>query len=211
MFCIIRNYQKTHNSYPILTISALDISEGIHWFEGANGSGKSTLFRTIAGIIPFDGEMHLSGIENNKENAISYRHLVNYAYAEPQYPDYLSGADIIKFVCEAREGNENQVNELTEQFGVNDFYKNAIHTYSSGMLKKISLITAFIGKPQLILLDEPFTTIDHQTADLVYELINTYRKKGSSFFIASHQPLDNTKVTTTSRFKVAEGQVCLAD
>jgi ABC-2 type transport system ATP-binding protein len=211
VFFTVQNFLKSYNNHPVLNIHTLDISSGVHWFEGENGSGKSTFFRTIAGIIPFDGEMELCGTKNNKENAVNYRRLVNYAYAEPKYPDYLSGADIIKFVNEARGSNERQVNELIERFRINDFYKNTIHTYSSGMLKKISLITAFLGNPKLILLDEPFTTIDSQTADLVYELINEYRINDISFFIASHQPLDSTKVKTDNRFRVAEGKITLAE
>lgn len=211
MFFTVHNFHKSYNNHPVLDIPVLDIPSGVHWFEGANGSGKSTFFRTIAGIIPFDGKMNLCNIRNDKENAVAYRRLVNYAYAEPKYPDYLSGMDVINFVNETRSNDSNQVNNLTERFGVNDFCKNAIHTYSSGMLKKISLITAFLGKPKLILLDEPFTTIDYQTADLVYELINNYRKKGVSFFIASHQSLDDAKVKTDNRFSVSDGKITLAE
>jgi ABC-2 type transport system ATP-binding protein len=209
VFFTVRNFLKNYSNHPVLDIHALDISSGVHWFEGANGSGKSTFFRTIAGIIPFDGVMRLCSTENNKQNAVKYRRLVNYAYAEPKYPDYLSGADIIEFVNKARGSNGKQVDELIGRFRINDFYENAIHTYSSGMLKKISLITAFLGEPKLILLDEPFTTIDSQTTDLVYELINESRTNDISFFIASHQPLDNTKVKTDNRFKVAEGKIAL--
>lgn len=153
--------------------------------------------------------MTINQIQNKQESAVAYRRLINYAYAEPQYPDYLSGADILEFMRETRNGDKMHVEVLAKQFGVTEFYKNAIQTYSSGMLKKISLITAFIGKPELILLDEPFTTIDAQTSDLLYDLINESNAQGISFFIASHQPLDAQKVSTDQRFVVAEGTIRL--
>lgn len=207
MLLTVRNYQKSYRGYPILTVNSLDIEAGIHWFEGINGSGKSTFFKTVAGIIPFEGEISLLDVPNNRKNAVRYRELVSYAYAEPQYPDYLSGAEIIEFVRKTRKATSLQINELVEAFGIADYYKNPIQTYSSGMLKKVALLTAFVGNAALILLDEPFTTIDSRTSTLLYMLIREKAAAGRSFFIASHQQLIADEIDLTGHFKVENGSI----
>ena len=66
-----------------------------------------------------------------------------------------------------------------------------IGTYSSGMLKKLSLVLAFLGNPELILLDEPLITIDTASLKILYQWINKLHKDNSvSFMLSSHQALD---------------------
>jgi ABC-2 type transport system ATP-binding protein len=71
---------------------------------------------------------------------------------------------------------------------VYDAYNNAIGSYSSGTLKKLSVVLAFVGNPKWILLDEPLITIDVAAVALVGEWIKQMRsEKGISFIISSHQ------------------------
>ncbi|MEL7003007.1 MAG: ABC transporter ATP-binding protein, partial [Bacteroidota bacterium] len=72
-------------------------------------------------------------------------------------------------------------------FEVDRYWKNPVGTYSSGMLKKIALTMAFCGNPRLILLDEPFTTIDAKSLTLLCDLIKDFYSKGCSFIISAHQ------------------------
>jgi ABC-2 type transport system ATP-binding protein len=65
-----------------------------------------------------------------------------------------------------------------------------IGTYSSGMLKKLSLVLAFLGNPKLILLDEPLITIDAESLKILYSWIREEHNKGVSFMLSSHQALD---------------------
>jgi ABC-2 type transport system ATP-binding protein len=64
-----------------------------------------------------------------------------------------------------------------------------VGTYSSGMIKKLSLLLTFIGKPSLILLDEPLATLDEGSIHILPELISAYNKEFKTCFIfSSHQP-----------------------
>ncbi len=69
------------------------------------------------------------------------------------------------------------------------FLSQPIGNYSSGMIKKLSLLLAFIGKPALILLDEPLATLDEESIQILPDLISAYHKEfKTSFIFSSHQP-----------------------
>jgi ABC-2 type transport system ATP-binding protein len=84
-----------------LSIPDLTIPEGIHWIKGVNGSGKSTLLKSIAGIIPFDGEISIN-MQSIKKNPVRSRRQVTYSEAEPLYPVFLSATEILEFVAKMR-------------------------------------------------------------------------------------------------------------
>ena len=183
----VKNYSKSYNNHTIVAVEDLEIPEGIHWVKGINGSGKSTFFRSVAGIIPFDGEISWNNLAIRKD-AVTYRMQVNMSEADPLYPDYLSGYDLLNFIAEAKKAETSQLQQLAEVLGVDVYWKSAIGTYSSGMLKKISLLSAFLGKPSLIMLDEPLITIDDRSVQIVYELVKEYaEQQGVSFLLSSHQ------------------------
>lgn len=198
----VKNFSKSYNNHTIVAVENLEIPEGIHWFKGINGSGKSTFFRAVAGILPFDGELVFNNLDIRKD-AIAYRMAVNMSEAEPQYPDYLSSYDLLSFIAEAKKATTAQLNELAESLGVNAYWKSPISTYSSGMLKKVSLISAFLGTPKLIMLDEPLITIDDRSVQIVYELVKQYAENNKvNFFLSSHQDFRLEKLDIRNTYLV---------
>ncbi|SIN66013.1 ABC transporter ATP-binding protein [Algoriphagus halophilus] len=181
---IIENFQKTYDSGFHMEIDFLCFDKGIHLIKGKNGSGKSTLLKAIAGIHSFQGDIVLENISQKKQ-PIPYRKLVNYSEAEPQFPDFLSLDELILFTSTVTPFNPNQVTELKEILGIGEYASQPIASYSSGMLKKTGLMLAFLGNPQLIILDEPFTTIDLDTQKSLQKLI-LHRLEECSFLITSH-------------------------
>ncbi len=198
----VKNFSKSYNNHTIVSVENLEIPEGIHWFKGINGSGKSTFFRSVAGIIPFDGEISWNNLDIKKD-AVPYRMQVNMSEADPLYPDYLSGYDLLSFIAEAKKAETSQLKDLAETLGVDVYWKSNIGTYSSGMLKKISLLSAFLGKPSLIMLDEPLITIDDRSVQIVYELVKEYsEQQGTSFLLSSHQDFRFEKLTIRNMYLV---------
>jgi ABC-2 type transport system ATP-binding protein len=199
----IRHYKKHYNGILILDIPHLVFPAGIHWIKGKNGSGKTTLFKTMAGLAPFEGTIELETQTDLRKNAVPYRMRVNYGEAEPVYPGFLTAKDLIHFVSAAKKAPAQQAGRLIQAFQMENYLHTPCATYSSGMLKKLSLVLAFLGKPSLIILDEPLTTIDAATATKVYHLIQRYwQESHTSFLLSSHHHFDIDALSVSTTFLV---------
>ncbi|MBE9463589.1 ATP-binding cassette domain-containing protein [Dyadobacter subterraneus] len=189
----ITNFKKSYNKDLILQIDNLTIESGISWIRGANGTGKSTFLKSAAGIIAFEGDLSLASDVSIKAQPVAYRKLVNFAEAEPVFPEFLTGTDLIRLFTKAKDAPVKQADYFVETMKMGSYVSDPVGTFSSGMLKKLSLLLAFIGNPKLILLDEPLITMDSQALQTLYGWIDEYySKKGTSFLLSSHQALDES-------------------
>lgn len=202
----VSGFRKKYPSGFEFTLDRLELQQGIHLIQGENGSGKSTFLKALAGIHPAEGEIILQEISLRK-NPLVYRMKIGYAEAEPVFPEFLSAHDLIQVVAQAKKSDKHQIEFLTEKFGIQNFSSYPIGTYSSGMLKKTALLLAFLGRPSLVILDEPFTTIDVATQEILSNLILEQSQSGVSFLLTSHQsnPLDH--LSFTSRLRFAQGKL----
>ncbi len=195
----LTNLHKSYGSHEVLAIPEWKIEEGIYWIQGENGAGKSTLFRTLAGMLPFEGIILLEGKYDLQKQPVDYRLRLNLGEAEPLYPAFLTPADLLTFVAEAQRSPAGQVKELVEVLGIN-FMNQPMGACSSGMIKKTSLALAFLGEPRVIILDEPLITIDQEARGNLFRLIYHYRKKGVTFLLSSHQPFEDNDLPITATY-----------
>lgn len=204
----VTNLTKAYSGRTVLMVPELRLSPGIHYFRGGNGSGKTTFFRTVAGLLPFSGEILLENQYEINRDPVAYRFRVNYAEAEPLYPAFLTPRDLVGFVGQAKKAPPGQVDTLLETLGVDKFWTQTTGTFSSGMLKKLSLLLAFLGEPRLVLLDEPLTTLDVATAAKLFDYIRQLRtEQNVSFLLTSHQDISLTGLDITGTWQVGEGVI----
>lgn len=196
---LLNNIRKQFGPHLVFDIDTLLLKQGIYWIKGVNGSGKSTLLKLLAGMIPFKGEILLDNCSPSKQ-PVEYRKKISYAPAEPSYPPFLTGNELIAFVRKLKSGNELQTETLKKTLGIDNYTDNPTGSYSSGMLKKLSLLLAFTGSPCWILLDEPFTTLDQPSQLALKELIRKQHKEGNSFIITSHHDIDSSNIPFTQVF-----------
>ncbi|MBS1915604.1 MAG: ATP-binding cassette domain-containing protein [Bacteroidetes bacterium] len=203
----LKDIKKSFGNHHIFSIENLQLSKGIYWLKGINGAGKSTLLKIISGQLPFSGDVVINNKISIRKNPVAYRLLVNHSEAEPLFPSFLSGNELIAFVQKIKRGNAMQAEEIKEILQIGNYLENATGSYSSGMLKKLSLLLAFSGQPEWILLDEPLTTLDAASQKNLCELIMKEKQKGISFIITSHQDIEPTEIIFDNTFLLADKQI----
>ncbi len=197
----LQELKKSYTNHLILEIKELNLPEGTFWIKGKNGSGKTTLMKIIAGQIPFEGSVVLNDTDLISD-PVAYRKQISYAEAEPLYPGFLTGNELLKFVQKVRKADNQQAKAVIDTWNIGGFIDNRIETYSSGMVKKLSLALAFLGHPKLILLDEPLITLEDVALPILYQLMKDRVKEGTSFMITSHQAFSENDLLLTSKIVV---------
>ncbi len=186
----LKNVKKDYNNHTVLEIPSLQIKKDIYWVKGANGSGKTTLLKMVAGLLPFDGDILFNNI-SLQNKPLSYRRNVSWAEAEPLFPVFTTGMDLIYLYLNTRKLPLKEANILIELFNMQDYINGYIGTYSAGMTKKLSLVLAFLGNPLLVVLDEPLITLDADAFKTLCNLIlEKHKNTETTFLMSSHQELD---------------------
>lgn len=182
----ISTLQKSYTFHQVLDITDLHLPPGVHFIIGPNGAGKTTFLKCLAGIQSFEGKAVLDGSIDLQKQPVAHRKSINFSEAEPQFPEYLSGRELLDFVLKVKAGQRSEAEDFCNKTGI-DYLDQKVGTYSSGMKKKLALLLAFVGNAQLILLDEPFSAVDQKSRVAITALIRAKADAGVSFFISSHQ------------------------
>jgi ABC-2 type transport system ATP-binding protein len=208
----IHKLQKYYGSHLALDIPELTLETGIHWVKGGNGSGKTTFFKVLAGVLPFYGEVLINQAISLKKNPIDFRRSVNFGEAEPLYPPFLTGQDLAHLYLQAKKADKKQLNDLLDRFQMQSYIHRPIGTYSSGMLKKLSLVLAFLGKPNLLLLDEPLITVDAETIPKILAWVQDFQAQSRALVLLStHQNFSLDTFPISSVLSVNNGTINRVD
>jgi len=199
----ITSLRQKYGSLEILNIPSWEVDYGIYWIHGENGAGKSTLFRTLSGMLPYQGNVLLDDQFDLRENPVDYRLRLNLGEAEPLYPSFLTPGDLIAFVAEAKQSPDGQAEMLISALGIN-YLTHPFGSCSSGMVKKVSLAISFLGNPSVIILDEPLITIDQEARTALFSLIKTYHDQGVTFLLSSHQAFQQEGLLVTGSYALKD-------
>jgi len=192
----------------VLDIPSLELNNDLYWVKGGNGSGKSTLLRLVGGLLPFEGHISFKGMDLRRQ-PVAYRRYISWADAEPLFPAYMTGGELMEFYRDIRGSTTAEAEALTSIFGMRQYINLKTGTYSSGTLKKLSLMMAFLGNPSLILLDEPLITLDTASVEIVCNLVRERQESGSLFLLSSHQEHDAPLIFSGKQLLVSNHSVQL--
>lgn len=182
----IRNLTKNFGSVRALDDLDLTVREGeVHGFLGPNGAGKSTTIRVLLGLVKADsGSVRLLG-RNPWTDAVDLHRQIAYVPGDVTLWPTLTGGETIDLLARMRGGiNENRRAELIERFDL-DPHKKA-RTYSKGNRQKVSLISAFSSRANLLLLDEPSSGLDPLMENVFQKCVGEARDRGVTILLSSH-------------------------
>ena len=164
----------------------LELGKGLHLLLGSNGSGKTTLLKLVCGLLkPTRGKIYVKDLDPWKERA-KIMEFVNAEFEDNTIPWWLSGREFLRFVSDQRGIKWSEVVELAERLGVTSYWHRSIRGYSSGMRKRIILLSALIGHSEILILDEPYTLLDRESINVLNKIIAEKLSETEAIIVASH-------------------------
>lgn len=198
----IKNLQVQRGGAPVLDISSLALAGGeILCLIGPNGAGKSTLLLTLARLLKSSkGEISFKGrrIDSN-HSMLTYRRNLSMVFQEPLlfdttvYENIASGLKI-------RGMNKNEIKDIVEEyaerFGIYPLIDRSAKKLSGGEAQRTSLARAFATKPEIVFLDEPFSSLDPPTREsLIGDLDRVLRETGTTAIMATHDQMEALRLS----------------
>ena len=163
------------------------MSENINFLLGPNGSGKSTAINLMAGLVRRDsGNILILGRDPHDIYKIIRK--VGFLLEKYWFYESLTGYEHIVLAAKLKgiERPEAVAREAVEMVALGEYAEKPITGYSKGNLQKLALAHAFLGNPELVILDEPFANLDPPSSKHLVRVINELSRGGVKFVISTH-------------------------
>ncbi len=162
----------------------------IYGLLGPNGSGKSTTMKILAGILtPTSGRVTVNGIDVS-EDPIGVKRITGYVPETPVLYESLTPVELFNFVGSVRgvprDVLQERVDKLVKAFGIEGYLGEMIGSLSFGTRQKVSLITALLHDPEVLILDESMNGLDPKSARILRELLLQFKEEGKSIVFSTH-------------------------
>ncbi len=194
------NLSKSYNNTEVLNIETLEIPKGQSFgLVGNNGAGKTTYFSLLLDLIrPTTGDIKSNDIQINKSE--DWKPFTSAFIDESFLIGYLTPEEYFYFIGELRGQNKADVDAALVSYS--EFFhdeilnkKKYLRDLSKGNQKKVGIVAALLGNPEVIILDEPFANLDPSTQIKLKEIIkNLAQQKGVTVLVSSHDLLHVTDV-----------------
>jgi ABC-2 type transport system ATP-binding protein len=159
-------------------------------FLGPNGAGKTTTLRMIAGILrPTAGTVRIAGVDVTA-NPVAAKSVLGFIPDRPFIYEKLTGAEFLRFVAglfgQSGPDVDARARELLAVFDLEDWRDELVESYSHGMRQKLIISSAFVHRPDVIVVDEPHVGLDPRAAKTLKQLFREYTNRGHTIMMSTH-------------------------
>ena len=187
----LRSLTKRYGSFTAVNAVDLDVPRGeLFGFLGPNGAGKTTTLRMIAGILrPSSGSVRIANIDLAAD-PVAAKQKLGFIPDRPFIYEKLTGVEFLRFVAglygQAGAEVERRGRELLALFDLEEWRDELVESYSHGMRQKLIISSAFVHKPEVIVVDEPMVGLDPKAARTLKDLFREYTRRGHTIMMSTH-------------------------
>ncbi|MEK3920317.1 ABC transporter ATP-binding protein [Paenibacillus sp. FSL K6-2393] len=184
----VQHLKKRIGRKWIIKDVTFDVKPGeIFGFLGPNGAGKTTTIRMLVDLIkPTEGKIKVCGYDVNRdpERALKY---VGSIVENPEVYTYLTGWENLEHFARMQPGVDNErIQEVVDIVRLDQRIHDKVRTYSLGMRQRLGIAQALLGRPRLLILDEPTNGLDPKGIKELRVFIKQLASEGMAVFVSSH-------------------------
>ncbi len=185
------NLTKKFGTFIAVDNINLEINEGDFFgFLGQNGAGKTTTIKMITGLYaPTKGRILINKTDI-LQDPVKAKKFVGYIPDQPFLYEKLTGREFLYFSGGLYSINKNtltkKIDETIDSLKIGEWIDKRTEEYSQGMKQRITIASALLHNPKLLVVDEPMVGLDPQSALVVINVLSELAKKGVAIFMSTH-------------------------
>ena len=184
---MVEQVSKAFRTETVLKDVSLMMEPGkIYGLTGKNGSGKTVLMKCICGFLKVtSGSIYVNGKQVGVD--VDFPREIGAVIETPEFIRYLSGYENLRVLAGINHTiDDTRIRETMETVGLDWKSKKAVGRYSLGMRQRLGIAQAIMEDPEILILDEPFNSLDETGVVTVRSILTDLKKKGKTILLASH-------------------------
>lgn len=205
----VKGLKKSYKNVPVLTGVDFQVKTGsVFALLGSNGAGKTTIVKILTTLLKPDGGTATVNGFNVATKPDNVRRSISLTGQFAAIDEILTGRENLDMIAKLRHlKNPSQIaDDMLKRFGLTDAADRRVAIYSGGMRRKLDLAMSFVGKPQVIFLDEPTTGLDPEARIEVWKIVKELADSGTTVLLTT-QYLDEAEQLADRIAILHEGRI----